>query len=462
LNSELEQYIKEKYDNASDWFIEEVQSVSNQQRVLDVMNKKEYLNGKHKIKQTPSYKYNGKEFEPRRMNLNYAKTLLNFQQNYLLGNPITLTGNEKVVKTYQTVNKKGKYDRLNQKILSAVLKYGAIYEYVYLDNGVIKSKLIDPAEGYPIYDHENNLIAFIEAYISDGISYYNVFNGDTVEQYSDEGGNLKLIDRKVSLSGLPIIYHNVNELSETEGKSDLDDWIEILDEMEGLINKYNDSFYRFMNPIPITIGQQLKGDGLPSNIVGAGINLDDGADFKLVSNGLDYKTFETLYKTLLQSLLDVSQTPAVSLNKTDISNLSEVSIRLLFSLANVKAGINEQFMREGIEQRHDKIRQLLELQGIVFSDEDYETLDFVFHYNMPSNDKEVIENLQMLNDMGAISLETILAKNPYVNDVNTEIKRLKENSLGNNSGNNLVNNNGNVNDNQIVDTVGNVDNSKNN
>lgn len=462
MNSKLEQYIKDKYDNQSDWFIDEVQSVSNQQRVLDVMNKKEYLNGKHKIKQTPSYKYNGKEFEPRRMNLNYAKTLLNFQQNYLLGNPITLTGNEKVVKTYQTVNKKGKYDRLNQKILSAVLKYGAIYEYVYLDNGVIKSKLIDPAEGYPIYDHENNLIAFIEAYISDGISYYNVFNGDTVEQYSDEGGNLKLIDRKVSLSGLPIIYHNVNELSETEGKSDLDDWIEILDEMEGLINKYNDSFYRFMNPIPITIGQQLKGDGLPSNIVGAGINLDDGADFKLVSNGLDYKTFETLYKTLVQSLLDIAQVPAVSMNKTDISNLSEVSIRLLFSLANVKAGINEQFMREGIEQRYDKIRQLLELQGIVFNEDEYETLDFVFHYNMPSNDKEVIENLQMLNNMGAISLETILAKNPYVNDVNTEMKRLKENSMGNNSGNNFVNNNGNVNNNQIVDTVDNVDNSKNN
>jgi SPP1 family phage portal protein len=458
LNSKLEQYIKDKYDNQSDWFIEEVQSVSNQQRVLDVINKKEYLNGKHKIKQTPSYKYGGKEFEPRRIVLQYAKTLLNFQQNYLLGNPITLTGNEKVVKEYQRVNKKGKYDRINQKVLDKVLKYGQVAEYVYLDNGVIKSKLIDPSEGFPVYDFENNLIAFVEAFINDGITYYNVFNGESVEQYSNEGGNLKLIDRKVSLSGLPIIYHSVNEESDVEGRSDLDDWIDILDNMEDLISKYTDSFYKFMNPIPIAIGQQLKGDGLPSQVIGAGINLDDGADFKLVSNGLDYKTFETLYKTLVQSLLDIAQVPAVSMNKTDISNLSEVSIRLLFSLANVKAGINEQFMREGIEQRFDKIRQLLELQGIVFSDEDYETLDFVFHYNMPSNDKEVIENLQMLNDMGAISLETILAKNPYVNDVNTELKRLKDNSTGNNSGNNLKSNNENDNNKKNVDTVGNMDN----
>ena len=30
-----------------------------------------------------------------------------------------------------------------------------------------------------------------------------------------------------------------------------------------------------------------------------------------------------------------------------------------------------------------------------------------FHYNMPSNDKETIENLEKLEGMGAISLETI-------------------------------------------------------
>lgn len=196
LNSKLKQYIRDKYDNQSDWFVQEVESVTNQQRILDVINKKEYLNGKHKILQRESYKYNGKEFNPRKIVLQYAKTLLNFQQNYLLGNPITLTGNEKVVKEYQTVNRKGKYDRINQKVFDKVLKYGQVAEYVYLDNGIIKSKIIDPSEGCPIYDHENNLIAFVEAYISDGISYYNVFNGDTVEQYSDEGGNLKLIDKR--------------------------------------------------------------------------------------------------------------------------------------------------------------------------------------------------------------------------------------------------------------------------
>ncbi|EIT84976.1 portal protein SPP1, partial [Fictibacillus macauensis ZFHKF-1] len=116
--------------------------------------------------------------------------------------------------------------------------------------------------------------------------------------------------------------------------------------------------------------------------------------------------------------------PAVSLNKTDISNLSELSIKLLFQLANIKAGLSEQFIREGIEQRFEKIRKLLEYKCVKFSDEDYETLDIVFQYAMPSNDKEIIENLKSLREMQGISLESILDRTPYTKDVQMELKKL--------------------------------------
>ncbi|WP_066174673.1 phage portal protein [Bacillus marinisedimentorum] len=436
----LEQYIKEYHEGRSDWFLEEINTVASQQKVNKISDLKDYLNGSHAITQRPNEMYNGKEFVPRKIVLQYAKTLLNYQTAYLLQNPLTMTGNEGVVKEYQKVNKKGKYDRINFNILDKVVKYGEVAEYVYLDKGMIKSKLIDPADSYPIYDHENNLIAFIEAYMLDGVDYYTVFTDDTVEKYDNLGGELRLTGRYHNLAGLPIVYNNQNELSEVQGRSELEDWISILDSMEDLISKYTDGFYKFMNPIPVAIGQQLKGDGLPSHVVGGGVNLDDGSDFKMVSNQLDYKSFESIYKTLLQALLDVSQTPAVSMNKTDISNLSEVSIKLLFSLANIKAGFNEQFMREGLEQRFDKVRRLLEYKGIKFEADEYETLDMVFHYAMPSNDKEIIENLKQLDEMKAISLESVLNHSPYTNDVQMELERLKDEGNrdeGNNQGNNL-------------------------
>lgn len=421
----LEQYIKDKYNGQSDWFVEFVQEVSNQQRVLDVMAKKEYLSGEHKIKRSASYKYNGKEFHPRKIILQYAKTLLNFQKSFLLANNITLTGKEEVVKAFNAVNRAGKYDRVNMQILDKILKYGSVAEYIYMDGNVIKSKLIDMTEGYPLYDHENNLIAFVQAYVCDYVNYYVVYEQDTVSEYNNAGGNLRLTGKYHNLSGLPIVYKSQNELSDVEGRSELDDWIEILDSMEDLISKYTDSFYKFMNPIPVAIGQQLKGEGVPTNIVGGGITLDDGADFKFEGNKLDYKTFEIIYKTLLQSLLDVSSTPAVSLNKTDVSNLSEVSIKLLFSLANVKASMNEEYMRMGLEQRFDKIRRLLSFKSITFTDDEFDTLNMVFQYDTPSNNTEVIKNLKELREMGGISLESLLEKSPYTTDVVTEMERLQ-------------------------------------
>lgn len=440
---DLQTYINSKYDNDKYWFVEEVSNVTNQQRVQDVIDKKEYLNGDHAILHKPSYKYNGKEFTPRKLVLNYAKTLLNFQSAFLLQHPMTITGNVEVREQFQKISKKGNYHRLNKKLLDKLLKYGMVAEYVYLKDGVIKSKIIDASEGYPVYDNDNELIAFVEAYVSDAITYYVVYTDKSVAKYDNNGGELRLTEQYVNLSGLPIVYTTNNELSDVDGRSELDDWISILDSMEDLISKYTDSFYKFMNPIPVSVGQQLKGEGLPSSIVGGGITLDDGSDFKLVSNGLDYRSFETLYKTMLQSLLDTSQTPAISMNKTDISNLSEVSIKLLFQLADIKASQNETYIRDGLDQRFDKIRRLLALQGIVYSDKEYDTLDVVFHYATPSNDKEIIENLKTLRELGGLSLESLIEQSPLTTDVQMEIQKIinENGSMGNNVGNTIQNDN---------------------
>lgn len=434
----IDQYIREQHDANPEWFVEECNSVANMQRINNIIDIKEYLSGNHAILQTPSYMYNGREFTPRKIVLQYAKNVLNFSTSYLLSHPITLTGQDSVVKEYKKVYKKGKYDRIDFDVLSQITKYGTAFEYVYYDeNKEIKSKLIDPADSYPVFDDENNYIAFIEHYTtSDNVSYYIVYYPDKVQKYWTKDGQLKLAGEYGNLSGLPIVYKNQNELDSTTGRSDLEDIVTIIQSMEELLSKFADSFHKHHNPIPVVIGQQLKGEGINPNVVGTGIVLDDGSDFKMVSNQLDYRSFETIYKTLMTTLLDISSVPGVSMGKVDISNLSEVSIKLLFSLADIKASMNEKYMRDGMEQRFDKIRKLLELKGIRISDDAFDSLGIVFQYARPQSAKEVIDNLKVLSDMGAISIESILERSPYTNDVSQELERLKENQMGNNTRNN--------------------------
>ena len=422
----LQQYIKEYHEGRADWFLEEVQSVSAQQRVMNVLNLKEYLDGKHKILQKPNEKFGGKEYVPRKIVLNHALTLLNFQTSFLLQNPVTITGKERIVKEYQKVNKQGKYDRLNYRILDKMLKYGQVFEYVYLDKNTIKSKLIDASEAYPIHNHENEMIAFVQAYMVDGIDYYIVYSEDTVETYDNKGGQLRMTGRYANLSGLPIVYKTTNEINENEGKSELENWISILDSLEDLISKATDAYYKFITGIPVVTGQQLKGEGLPVDVVGAGLNLDDGATFEFVSNKFDSNAFDTLYETLLNALYTVAHLPAIAVGRTDISNVSTEAVKMLYQLAMMKAGQNEQYMREGIEQRFEKIRRMLKYKGVTFTDDEFDSLGLVFSYQLPSNDKEVIENMKMLREMKGLSIETMLEHNPYVNDVQQELMRLKE------------------------------------
>lgn len=422
----LSEYIKDKHNNKQTWFVDECSSFTAQQRVMDILNKKEYLSGQHKILSRPNEQFNGKEFVSRKIVLNYAKTMINFQSMYLLKNNVTLSGSEAVVKEYKMIYKKGKFHRQNENICDSIIKYGNCYEYLYFDGGVIKSKIIKPEDGYPIFSDENEYIAFIEHYTVDSVSYYYIYTHEAVEKWTDRGGEIKLVNTYRNLSGLPIRYKSQNELDDCFGRSDLDDYINILDNMEDLISKSVDAFYKYIVGIPVLKGQQLKGEGLPVHTVGGGIVIDTDADFKFEQNQFDYKAFEALYKTLMQTLLDVSCIPSVSMNKTDISNLSEVSIKLLFSLAEIKASLNERYMRDGIEERHEQIRKMLEYQGITFDDDDFDTLDVVFVFNTPQNAKEIIENLQMLDSMGAISLQSILEQNPYIHDVVQEMDRIKQ------------------------------------
>ena len=423
----LEQYIKEYHEGRSDWFIEEVQSVTNQQRVMNVLNLKDYLDGKHKILQKQNEKFAGKEYVPRKIVLNHALTLLNFQTSFLLQNPVTITGKERIVKEYQKVNQQGKYDRLNYRILDKMLKYGQVYEYVYLENNkTIKSKLIDASEGFPVWNDENEMIAFIQAYTVNGVDYYIVYSEDVVETYNNKGGQLRLTGRYANLSGLPVVYKTMNEVNENEGKSELENWISILDSLEDLISKATDAYYKYITGVPVITGQQLKGEGLPVDIVGAGLNLDDGATFEFVSNKFDSNAFDTLYETLLNALYTVAHLPAIAVGRTDISNVSTEAVRILYQMALMKAGQNEQYVKEGIEQRFERIRKLLEYKGVTFTDDEFDSLGLVFSYQLPSSDKEVIENMKALREMGGLSLQTMIEQNPYVHDVQQEMMRLKE------------------------------------
>lgn len=425
---DIQEYINVKYDGENDWFTQEVASFYHQKRIQNVLDIKSYLSGNHAILNNSTIEWGGKTLEGRAIVLNYAPTILNFEVSYLLKNPVTLISeDDTTLKELKRVYKEGKFHRYDFDILDKMVKFGNIYEYVYLDGKKIKSKLFDPADSYPVFNDEGEMVAFIEYWSTlDNISYYNVFYPDRVDKWSDEGG-LHLVGSFNNPSGLPCVYKNLNEEDPCVGRSDLELWVNVIDNMEDLISKGTDALYKYINGLPVVIGQPMnmgtdQVKAINQNVSGYAISLDSDSDFKIVANQIDNNAFKTIFEILKQALLDTSQTPGISMNSMTINNISTESIAMLYSLANVKAGMNQRYILEGFEQRFEKIGQLLALQGIEI---DSDSIEVIFQIDTPRNTKELCENLKTLHEMESISLESILANSPYIYDVDLELQRLQ-------------------------------------
>ncbi len=426
----LNEYIKYNYDGSHTWFKDVVGESWQQSRINNILTTKEYLSGRHLIKQRQTEYHNNKPFKPAAINMNYAKMITEFQTQFLLKNKLTLSCDDpETLKIIKDIYNKGRYPLFDPKLANAMIKAGEAYEYVYLDSdGHITSKLFDGADSYPLYNDMGQMIAFIYFYCINGVSYYQVFTPEIVTTYNDMGGDLRKTGEYPNISGLPIAYLIPSELDELQGVSSIADYIDILDSMEKLISKYHDAFYKFLQPTPVIKGDPLNlgRDGeakINPNVVGYALQLKEDGGMEYLTGKMDYNSLKALHDILKQSLLDVAGLPSVVMAGSEISNISETSIKMLYSLSMIKAAMFEQYLKRGFNNRFEQIAKILRLKGI---DIDVSDLEVIFEYNLPSNAKEVIENLKVLREMNAISLHTLLSRSPYVYDTTQEMALIEQ------------------------------------
>lgn len=89
-------------------------------------------------------------------------------------------------------------------------------------------------------------------------------------------------------------------------------------------------------------------------------------------------------------------------------------------LASVLSDENKKWLDTGFKQRFKMFKKVLALQGISVDDD----VDVIYNVSMPIASTEMVANLKALQEMGAISRETIMEKTEYVSDVEVEKKRL--------------------------------------
>lgn len=420
----INQYISTYYPNTVDqWFVAEVKSSKQRTRISEVQRYMEYLNGSHSVFNREDGKFKNKTFVTRKILMQNIKTIVNFHTSYLVGEPVIITGEDNRVSQYKKIYNSANYDFIDFQLVDKVNKFGDAYEYIFFDGTKVQSKVIDPIEGYPVYGDDGEYLAFIQFYVVADTHYYVVYYPNRVEEWSNHGGSLERREITANLSGLPIHYHNLNDMTPFFGESMLTDMIPLLDELEDVMSKFGDAIGTWaLNPIPVVSGQRIE-SAIPASAMGYILNLEDGSTFDVPTTTLDTESIELYIKNLKQALLEVSNTPSILFSQQSISNISETSIKIMYQLAHMRALMTERFYRLGLYKRFDAFDSILEKQGVVFTDEDYYEIEF--DYGMPQNTSEVLENLQKQQSMGAISTETIIEHSPLTPNVKLEQERIE-------------------------------------
>ena len=129
--------------------------------------------------------------------------------------------------------------------------------------------------------------------------YYNVYEPDTVTEYSDEGGTMQELAQYRNLSGLPIHYTSgVQADYSCYGRGIASALIPIVDELESLLSKASDAVTTLsLNPLAVATGQRIDAK-IDRDLVGACVNLEEGGNFGFASASIDYNTVKLLIEQL--------------------------------------------------------------------------------------------------------------------------------------------------------------------
>jgi len=207
------------------------------------------------------------------------------------------------------------------------------------------------------------------------------------------------------------------------------DLIPIMDAIEYLMSMLDDAAICLsLNPIGVVQGKRIDSK-IPKDVVSPVLNLEDKSesDFKRAASTLDSDSVQLLLEHLILQFYAVACIPASMYGQSNISNVSEVSLKYLFSPTDNKAQKTIQSLTDGMFQRFEYFRKLQGLRSVhkKYADEAFDSLNINFNVSRPVDTNSLMTDLKLQQEMRAISRRTIMEKPPYTTDVSLELQRME-------------------------------------
>ncbi len=384
----------------------------------------------------------------------YAK-LVDQKTDYLFGRPVTVhSDNDEYVELLQEVFDK-RFQRTLKNSAKAAYNGGIAWLYpYYTEDGRFTFRLFQSYEILPFWkDDEHSMLEFairmyavieyhgtipelvkkVEVYDLDGIHKFIYDHGSLIPDILSEGGadvpHITVIDSKgnvtrMNWSRIPLIpvRHNNNEISLLKRVKSLQDGINVM--LSDFENNMQEDARNTILVLKNYDGENLG--EFRKNLATYGavkVRNDDSAKGGVET--LEVKVNADNYKVIVEMFKKALIENGMGYDAKDdrlAGNPNQMNIQSMYSDIDNDADDTEIEYQAAFEDILWFINA--HLANTEKGDFEGEKVEIIFNRNVLVNESETIDNC--LKSVGFLSLETVLSKDPWVDDVQEELRRLEE------------------------------------
>ena len=356
----------------------------------------------------------------------YASYITDTLVGYFIGEPITYTSNDDVL--LQDLNMMFEYNDEadeNAELAKNASIYGVAYEMLYLseEDKMIRFKALNPKEVIPVFDKtiEQNLLAVIRYY--DDYDYVEnktftiveVIDNVKVRRLRLDNTFTQLDEYQHYFSMVPVAIFKNNE----DEIGDFEQVISLIDAYDKMESDSLNDFEYFVDAYLALYGYNADSDDVAKMKENRVLLMDEGTSAEWLVKQTSDAYVENMKNRLDKDIHKFAKCPNMS-DQEFASNASGVAIKFKLLGTENLVSIKERKFKRGLQQRLELMSMI---NSVLREGFDWRAIDIIFTRNIPSNDTDIANMVNTLKDI--VSEETLLAQIPFVDDVQTELEKLK-------------------------------------
>lgn len=357
----------------------------------------------------------------------YASYITDTLVGYFIGEPITYTANDDVLlQDLNMILEHNDEADENAELAKNASIYGVAYEMLYLseEDKMIRFKSLNPKEVIPIFDKtvEQNLLAVMRYYedydyVEDNTyTIVEVIDATHVRRYKLNTGLSLLEEYPHYFSMVPVAIFKNNE----EESGDFERVISLIDAYDKMQSDSLNDFEYFVDAYLALYGFTADSEDVAQMKENRVLLMDEGTSAEWLIKQVNDAYVENMKNRLDKDIHKFAKCPNMS-DQEFASNASGIAIKFKLLGTENLVSIKERKFKRGLQQRFELMSMI---NNVLSEGFDWRAIDINFTRNIPSNDTDIANMVNTLKDI--VSEETLLAQIPFVEDVQTELEKLKQ------------------------------------